>query len=258
MRISSLTVLQALTLSATLAQQPAAPAFEATSIKLNNSVRLGGGLNLSHARIKFINSTLKFCIQVAWDVKDFQISGGAGWTESEHYDIEAVAAKPFEHDEYRAMIQTMLADRFGLAIHHALEDRSGYALVVSKNGPKLPPPEEDPSFLFSRTASGDRTLQAKSATMGQLASGLSFVLGKVVIDKTGIEGRYDVSMQWTPDPSNALLNKSGMPEPVRPADAAPGPTIYTVLQEKLGLKLESRRVPVDVIVIDQAHRPSAN
>jgi uncharacterized protein (TIGR03435 family) len=94
--------------------------------------------------------------------------------------------------------------------------------------------------------------------MGQLASGLSFVLGKVVIDKTGIEGRYDVSMQWTPDPSNALLNKSGMPEPVQPADAAPGPTIYTVLQEKLGLKLESRRVPVDVIVIDQAHRPSAN
>ena len=197
-------------------------------------------------------------MQIAWDVKDFQISGGAGWNESEHYDIEAVATKPFEQDEYRAMIQTMLADRFGLVIHHAVEDRSGYALVVNRNGPKLPPPEEDSSVLFSRTASGDRTLQAKSATMKQLASGLSFVLGKVVIDKTGIEGLYNVSMQWTPDPSNPLLNKSGMPDPGPPIDAAPGPTIYTVLQEKLGLKLESRKIPVDVIMIDQARRPSAN
>ena len=178
MRVSSFSTLQTIIVSVALGQQPAAPAFEATSIKLNNSGRLGGGLNLSHARIKFVNSTLKFCMQIAWDVKDFQISGGAGWNESEHYDIEAVATKPFEQDEYRAMIQTMLADRFGLVIHHAVEDRSGYALVVNRNGPKLPPPEEDSSVLFSRTASGDRTLQAKSATMKQLASGLSFRVGK--------------------------------------------------------------------------------
>lgn len=231
-----------------------AQSFEAASIKLNNSGRAGGGISTYPARIKVINSSLKFCVQVAWHVKDFQVSGASGWMDAEHYDIDAVAAEPFKKDEYREMLKALLADRFGLAIHSEMQDKQGYALVVAKNGSKLRPPVEDPSVMFSRTASGDMTLEAPNVSMGQLASALSYPLGSTVVDKTGIEGRFDASFQWTPDQPMRL--KSGEPAPA--PDATPGPSIFTAIQEKLGLRLESRKVPTEVIMIDRAQRPSEN
>lgn len=253
MRLTLVTALFATILSA-------APAtFEAASIKPNSSGRAGGGISTYPARIKVINSTLKFCVQVAWNVKDFQVSGGAGWTGTERYDIDAVAAAPFKQDELRTMLQALLADRFGLVIHRETQDKPGYALVIGRNGPKLPPPTDDPSVLFSRTPSGNRTLKAPNLSMSRFASALSTALGATVVDKTGIEGQFDVSFEWTPDPSSQpLITKSGEPAPPPPSDAVPGPTIFTALQEKLGLKLESRKVPVEVIFIDRANRPSEN
>jgi uncharacterized protein (TIGR03435 family) len=126
---------------------------------------------------------------------------------------------------------------------------------------RLPSSIEDPSVLFSRTSSGDRTLKATSITMKRFAEALSTTLGAIVVDRTGIEGQYDVSFQWTPDPANEpRVLKSGEPAPAAapPADAMPGPSIFTALQEKLGLRLEARKVPVEVIVIERAHRPSEN
>lgn len=231
--------------------------FEAASIKPNTSGRPGSGISTYPARIKVINSSLKFCIQVAWNVKDFQVAGGAGWMDAERYDIDAVAAEPFKKDEYREMLKKLLADRFGLAIHSETQDKQGYALVVAKNGSKLPPAVEDPSILFSRTPSGDTTLKAPNVSMAQLASALSSTLGATVVDKTWIEGRFDASFQWTPDSSQPVRLKSGELAPA-PADATPGPSIFTAIQEKLGLRLESRKVPTEVIVIDRANRPSEN
>lgn len=233
-------------------------AFEAASIKKSSPDRAGSGISTYPNRIQVVNSTLKFCVEMAWNVKDFQVSGGPGWTGSDRYDIDAVAASAFKPGEYRLMLQTLLADRFGLAIHHETQERSGYALVVTKNGHKLPPPVDDPSIMFSRTPTGDITLKATSASMKQLAGSLSNMLGSTVVDQTGIEGQFDVSMQWTPDPGQQMMTKSGAPAPPPPPDAIPGPSIFTVLQEKLGLKLEARKVPVDVIVIDRANRPSEN
>ena len=198
-------------------------------------------------------------MQVAWDVKDFQVSGGAGWMDTERYDIDAVAANPFTREESRKMIQALLADRFGLVVHKETQDRPGYALVPARNGPKLPPPIEDPSVMFSRTVSGDRTLKATNLSMKRFADALSAALGKIVVDQTGIEGQFDVSFQWTPDPtSEPRLTKNGEPAPPPPVDAVPGPSIFTALQEKLGLRLESKKVPVEVMVIEGAHRPSEN
>ncbi len=228
--------------------------FEAASIKPNNSGQRGQGISTYPARIKVVNATLKLCIQVAWNVKDFQVSGATGWMDTEHYDIDAVAAEPFKKDEYRVMLKTLLAERFGLAIHTEMQDKSGYALVVAKNGSKLPPPVEDPSVQFSRTPSGDTTLRAPNVTMAQLASALAMQLSAIVVDKTGIDGRFDASFQWTPDQPMRL--KSGDPAP--PSDATPGPSIFTAIQEKLGLRLESRKVPTEVIAIDRAQRPSEN
>ena len=233
-------------------------AFEAASIKPNNTGKPGSGLSTYPNRIKVINSTLKFCVQVAWNVKDFQVSGGASWMDSERYDIDAVAANPFAKDEWRKMMQALLADRFGLVVHSETQDRQGYALVVAKSGPKLPPPVDDPSVMFSRTPSGDRTLKAPNISMKRLADALALPMGAIVVDQTGIEGQYDVSLQWTPDPNEPHLTKSGEPAPAAPTDAVPGPSIFTALQEKLGLRLEAKKVPVEVIVIERANRPSEN
>jgi len=241
------------------AQSVVTPAFEAASIKPNRSGRAGGGLNLLPARIKIVNSSLKFCIQMAWNVKDFQVSGGEDWTGSERYDIDAVAAGPFKAAELRTMLQALLSDRFGLVIHRETRDKAGYVLVTARNGPKLPAPIDDPDVMLGRTSAGDITLKAKSATMEQLATTLSSTLGAAVIDRTGIEGRFDVSLEWAPDPaSQPLVTKSGTPAPMPPPDATPGPSIFTALQQKLGLKLEARKVPVEIIVIDHADRPSKN
>src|SRR5580658_3347753 len=88
-------------------QTPAPPAFEAAAIKINNSPACPCGISSYPARIKVINSTLKFCVQMAWDVKDFQVSGATGWMDTEHYDIDAVAANPFTREESRKMMQAL-------------------------------------------------------------------------------------------------------------------------------------------------------
>jgi uncharacterized protein (TIGR03435 family) len=231
--------------------------FEAASIKPNNSGKPGSGISLYPNRIKIINSTLNFCVQVAWNVKDFQVSGGGGWMDTERYDIDAVAANPITREESRIMLRALLAERFGLVVHSETQDRQGYVLVTARNGPKLPPPIDDPSVMFSRTPSGDRTLQATNVSMARFAEALSASLGAIVIDRTGIEGQYDVSFQWTPDPNDRRMTKSGEPAPP-PTDAVPGPSIFTALQEKLGLRLEAKKVPVEVIVIEHANRPTEN
>ena len=234
-------------------------AFEAASIKRSSPDKAGSGISTYPNRIHIINSTLKFCVEMAWNVKDFQVAGGPGWSDSDRYDIDAVAAEAFKPGEFRAMLQALLADRFGLTIHRETQEKPGFALVVARNGPKLPPPGEDPSIMFSRTPTGDATLNATRTSMQQLASSLASRLGSTIIDRTGIEGQFDVSMQWTPDPSTEpFLTKSGAPAPPPPPDAVSGPSIFSVLQEKFGLKLEARKVPVEIIVIDRANRPSEN
>ncbi len=233
--------------------------FEAASIKLNTSGRPGGGLNLSPARIRFTNATLKLCIQVAWNVKEFQVSGGPGWIDSKRYDIDAVAAAPFQEGEYRIMLQALLADRFGVVVHRDTQEKSAYALVVSRSGRNCRRRPTIRMIMFGRTASGDATLKAKNITMRQFADALTGTLGTMVVDHTAVEGRYDVSFQWTPDPATqSLLTKPGLPAPPPPSDVNAGPSIFTALQEKFGLKLEARKLPVEVIVIDRANPPSDN
>jgi len=222
--------------SLSLAAQPQ-PTFEAATIKPSTPGRRGGGLNLQAARIRFVNSTLKFCVQMAWDVQDFQVVGGPGWTGTDFYDIEAVAAAPFKQDEYRTMIQALLADRFGLVVRHETQEKPGFALVVAKNGPKLPPPIEDRNFLFNRTPNGDITLKATNATLEHLAEGLSSRLRAIVVDKTGIDGRYDCSVVWA---------------------KTDGPTVLDAVKQ-LGLKLQPEKIPVGVIVVDRANKmPTEN
>jgi uncharacterized protein (TIGR03435 family) len=238
--------------------QAPAPVFETASIKPSSPGQLGMGIDLLPARIRIVNSPLRLCIQFAWNVKDFQVSGGPGWADTEHFDIEARAAGPFKGDEFRAMLQALLAGRFGLVIHRETKERPGYALVPARGGAKLPAAVEDPSIQFSRTPSGDRILRAEGVTMGQLAGALSTALEATVVDRTGIEGSFKVSLQYAPESGQRMMSKGGEPLPPPPPDAVPGPSIFTALQERLGLRLEAVKVPMEVIVIDGASRPLGN
>jgi uncharacterized protein (TIGR03435 family) len=241
-------------------------AFEVASIKPNKS---GGGRSSSgfnHGRFTATNVGIKTLLQYdAYGIPEVQIQGGPAWLSSDRFDIEAkvddaTAEKmgKLSRDERnnldRQLIQQLLADRFKLVVHWETKQLPVYALVVAKNGPKL---EKSKDANGTSISSSNGKMTAKGVTMEGLAQRLTSMtsreLGRFVIDKTGIEGRYDLTLAWSPeDRSAAMVNTS--------ADngAPPGPSIFTELQEQLGLKLESTKGPVETLVIDHVEQPSEN
>jgi bla regulator protein blaR1 len=235
--------------------------FDAVSIKPSSPDARGGGFNVSPGRLNGKNVSLKDLVRFAYEIHDYQLSGSQGWTETEHYEVLATFPPDTTSAQRVQMLQTMLADRFALTIHREPKDVAGYALTVNKNGAKLHPPEDpQPGMMLGRSpTSGQRTLHGTSATMAGLASILADLLGRPVEDATALAGKFDFSMEWTPDAvSEAPLRKGGGPQETPPAGDQTGPTIFTALQEQLGLKLETKKIPVSAIVIDHAEKPSAN
>jgi bla regulator protein blaR1 len=269
------------------AQSPAAtstpvPSFDVASIKPNHE---GGGrfrIGVEPGRFVANNATLKFLLEEAYHVKDSQIVGAPGWIDSDHYDIEAKvddasagAEQKLNSDEqgarFRLMLQSLLADRFKVTLHHDTKELPIYALVVAKNGPKLhesaaapedtappgplTPDGPQPRHSIRMRGRGDLSISAESLDM--FADLLSRQLGRLVVNKTGLNGNYDFTLKWTPDESQGQM-PGGPPGDAAPPPDASGPTIFTALQEQLGLKLESQKGPVDTIVIDHVERPSEN
>src|SRR5579872_1572706 len=281
------------------------PSFEVASVKPNKSGGRGAGLQMAPGRFTAKNIPLKMLIGFAYDVRDFQISGGPGWLSSEKYDIEAkpegltgdptkLSEEQRQHQEeqLRLMVQSLLADRFKLTVRHETKELPVYALVVAKNGPKLqvaqetpptpdPPPSPEPSQPPGSKALGGRGIskalggrgmmmrpghfEGRSAAVSFLAHALSRQLGRTVLDKTGLKGVYDFTLDWTPDesqgrmfmgPKDANLGAGGPPAP--PPPDASGPSIFTAIQEQLGLKLESTKGPVEILVIDHVEQPTEN
>lgn len=154
------------------------------------------------------------------------------------------------------MFQQLLADRFKLTVHWETRELPVYALVVAKNGPKLHASKEPDGA--SGTSAGNGQFTAGGVTLAEMAGALtqelSQELGRVVVDRTGISGRYDVSLKWTPDNGEALSGGTG--GAASPPDS--GLSIFTAIQEQLGLKLESTKGPVQVLVIDRVELPSEN
>ncbi len=153
------------------------------------------------------------------------------------------------HDEqYRERVRSLLEDRFHLNVHRETKESSVYDLVAGKNGPTL---RETQATNDSTTSSSPGRTSGIGATIGMLAASLASITGRPVVDKTGLTGKYDYELEWTPEPDT-----------LRPDSPEPGPAggiaIFTALQEKLGLKLESAKGPVDTVVIDRIERPSDN
>ena len=259
--------------------------YEVASIKPDksgtNMIRLmysPGGLNAT-------NSTVRMLINTAYGVEDNQLSGGPSWLNSEHYDIEAKmdsatadALHKLSEDEGRLarqqMLQALLADRFKLAIHRETKELPVYSLVVDKNGLKIQeakPGDTYPNGIKGPDGKGGAgmmmmngrgSLTGQGVQIANLVRVLSRQLGRSVVDKTGLTGKYDFALKWTPDESQgAMLRAPAGGQPgaggAPPPDSS-GPSIFTALQEQLGLKLESQKGPVEILVIDHVERPSEN
>jgi uncharacterized protein (TIGR03435 family) len=230
------------------------PAFEVASIRPSNYQ--GGPLRVMATieadGINFSNVTPRQCIQRAYGVKSYQLTG-PGWINSERYMIAAKAAGAVPQDKILMMLQTLLTVRFKLAFHREAKEMPLYALVVSKSGPKLKESKDEGATQIS--GDGDEIVFER-ASMQQLAATIGRSLDRPVIDATGLKGLYSFRLAWADDngprPNAPGAGGSGASDP---ADAA---SVFTAVQERLGLKLESRRAPVDVLVIDHIEKPSAN
>lgn len=252
--MKAVVVIIVLSLGLAAAAQNAPLAFEAATIKPTHAAPgNSSGITEVKGRMMGRNVTLKRCIRGAYDIPETLIFGGPKWVDEERYDIEATAAGPAGGNNLTIMFQSLLAERFHLAFHREQRQMSGYALVVAKGGLKAQPAAKDTAARTNASFSGG-SIDAQASTMANLAQRLADALRMPVVDFTRMEGRFNFKLSWNPDdakplPPNAAGKSLGEPS---------GPSIFTALQEQLGLKLESRKVPVEVIVIDQAEKPSEN
>jgi uncharacterized protein (TIGR03435 family) len=269
---------------AVFGQSAARPKFEVASIKPSQEQRfmmvrpLPGRLTAT--------APVRILMQNAYTAQPFQILGGPAWVNSERYEIDAKADGNATRAQLFLMLQSLLEDRFQLKIHRETRELGVYALVPAKSGLKLPPPkagscvapppDAPPDWAggrmqppgkgqppLARCGSANVMLQPSGARiqggkipMLEFTRVLSMVLGRTVIDKTGFPDLFDLRLDFLPDEITAALPP---PPPDSAAAADPNNTsILTAIQEQLGLRLESSKGPVEVIVIDHVERPTAN
>jgi bla regulator protein blaR1 len=259
----------------------AAPVYEVASIKPNKSGNNMLRFKITPDGLSLTGGTLHMLIENAYDVQYFQITGDPSWFKSEKYDIEAKMDGSVAEElrklsddqraaETRRMLQALLADRFQLKLHRDTKELPVYALVIAKTGLKVheatpgdaypngfkgPDSRGGAGMMFMEGNGGP--VRGQGIPMANLVHFLSQQLGRIVVDKTGLTGKYDFTLQWTPDESQGPPGGPPGIDNAPPPDTS-GPSIFTAIQEQLGLKLESQKGPVEILVIDHAEKPSAN
>jgi uncharacterized protein (TIGR03435 family) len=245
------------------------PVFDVASIHPNNSdhtARTHIYSYADHGHFVAINATVMQLLQYAYILPESRILDAPAWTKSAKYDIEGksdpgfaekLAALPYSEAKAQLlkMVQTLLTDRFHLAAHLESRELPVYDLVVSKGGTKFASVKDEGTTIDSGTHSGSTTITIKSSShaTADLAEMLARFTGRVVLDKTGLEGNYTISLKFAADDA-----RSGLPntETVSAPDA--GPSVFTALKEQLGLELKSSKAAVDVLVIDHIDPPTEN
>jgi uncharacterized protein (TIGR03435 family) len=240
-----------------------AQTFEVASIKPAAPGALGFRSRFTPGgRFTASNISLKELIAAMWRIPEFQISGGPAWLGSARYDISAKPENNPKDGDVMPMIQSLLADRFQLRFHRETRELPILALVVARKdgklGARLTESKDcsavDPSKPgCGRINRSPRTIRATSVSLGTLAHSLAEILGRTVVDKTGLTGTFDISVEWAPDDAQLAMLPPGVPRPT-----SDGPSIFVAIQEQLGLKLESQKGPVEMFVIDRAEKPSEN
>ena len=217
------------------AQSPVA--FEVASIKLSTEADGSSSGRFSTGQLSIENASLQDCIKLAFHVTDYSLAGPS-WLDFVRLDIVAKPPVGSDTRQFPLMLQTLLADRFHLAVHRESKSLNGYALLVAKIGFKLKPVEPGDSG----TGSGGGGLTGKKVTLSRLAEQLAIRLDRPVQDLTGIGGVFDYHLDFS-----------------RRDDDPSRPSLFTALQEQLGLRLEVRKVAVDVLVVDHIDRiPTEN
>jgi bla regulator protein blaR1 len=226
-------------------QSQTPPSFTVSSVKRNSSVNAsssssylpGGGFS---ARF----TTLGRLILNAYRIKDYQLSGGPSWINSERYDVDAKAEGNPNRDQVRLMVQSLLAERFQLKVRQDNRELPIYTLLLAKSGVKF---EKAPDRATNGFDVGTGRLTGYGVSMAELADQLSRFLDRPVIDRTGIVGSFDLKLQYAP-----VVQAN----PTSPAPSAPD--IVTAIEEQIGLRLEATKAEIEVLVIDHAEKPSEN
>ncbi len=227
----------------TLPAQP--PSFEVASIKPNNTGSGRSSSDTGPGRVTDINVTIGTEIQAAFGIMDFQIAGAPGWVTSDKYDLQATTgtSKDLTDTELQPYYLALLTDRCHLRYHRETKEYSIYSLAPAKGGPKMTAHTgEGDGSTNTSGSSGKTVMNATDISMHGLARALGGKLHRTVLDNTGLTGHYDLKLEWAPEPA---------------ADTSE-PSLFAALQEQLGLKLETTKGPVEIIVIDSIEKPSEN
>jgi uncharacterized protein (TIGR03435 family) len=228
------------------AQSQSAPRteFEVVSVKPGDPADPNSSVRTTPGGLQMRNTTLKNLVRSAYGLNEYQLEGGPKWIDSARFNVDAKLPAGAPRGEIPLMIQVLLADRFHLRFHRVTKTLQEYALVVANGGPKLQAASEDDTNPQG-SSQGDRQIQGRRLPMSSLANMLISVVGAPVLDKTELAGNYSFVLEFAP-----LL--------ATPREDETLPTIFAVLTEKLGLKLEAIKGPVEVLVIDQAEKPTEN
>jgi uncharacterized protein (TIGR03435 family) len=262
------------------------PQFEAATVKRSQAGTIFMGVRqLSHGRVVTENTPLNTLIAVAYKRRTgwFEIIGAPRWMESDGYDVIAKAAGDATNEQMYPMLQALLRERFQLKIHRETRDLPVYALVPAKGGMKLTNSKTENCFSGEPGSAPRPVLGAPlvlpcgdiavslaplglqirggQTSMSRVATALAGVLGRTVVDRTNFRGTFDIDVEFTPDEALAGIPAAGMPGALPsapPSGDHAGPSLFVALQEKAGLKLESTRGLVTVLVIDHVERPAEN
>ena len=229
------------------------PAFDAASVKLSGP-RSARNFDGDAGRISYTCAHLQDILFRAWNLVDYQQISGPAWLGTESYDVVATFPPGTTKEQFRTMLQNLLAERFNLSLHHENRDFPVYRLVVEKNGPKLSRsmvlrpgfpqlPSDRPGMAMANEA--NCRLAARQEPLSVLANVLRGAAGRLIVDRTGLTGKYDFTLEFKGDGS--------------PDDDPSASTLFEAVQEQLGLKLEAGKASFDVLVIDHARKvPTEN
>jgi uncharacterized protein (TIGR03435 family) len=216
-----------------------AQTYEVASIRPNHSGEKATWGVLPGGTFRAVNEPLKVLMQFAYNVQDFQISGGPSWIGSAGYDVLAKLDVPLQpnvdtRDAFRELLRKLLEERFRLTVRRTEKELSVYSLTLNKGGSKMTE-KEKPQPRDLRMSGGKGLMIGQNIPIAIVVESLAGVLGRPVKNETGLTGYYDFRLEWTPD------------------DADPtGPSLFTAIQEQLGLRLETRKAPAEVLVIEHA------
>jgi uncharacterized protein (TIGR03435 family) len=254
------------------------PAFDVVSIKPNKSDSGRVRIMLKPDGYSAENVSVKMLILGAYGLKEDQLSGAPSWADTARYDIDAKVAGPdvaalqkLKNDQRRLLLQPLLADRFKLTFHNETKNLPIYELVIVKGGSKLKEATSGDTYAngikgqdgvgrsgMMRMSPGKLTAQGIPIT--SLVNMLSQQVHRTVVDKTGLTGSYDIELNWAPDQGSDPMFKGTDSAQQRdePATDASAPSLFTAVQEQLGLRLQSAKGPVETFVIDHVEMPSEN